>query len=232
LGQFLPCAAQQTVTQFIDKVVGANGTLEKEEGPPSLGSPPSTFNRTYLSPSQQPRARLPNRLVDKSYCRCANGNAASVTLASQTPISPSSMPAFPTLHSSCHRRHNATQWAIQFVRCRLPAPSKSAGSGQSCCLNSSAAERHVRSTPASRPLCATRKSAESGQLQTCRIDVGGEAPSPESGNSEIKPPDQITRLDDGRLLNRCLSFPASDSSQSRKVTIFGRFAVALGQTIQ
>jgi hypothetical protein len=30
-------------------------------------------------PSQQPRARLPNQLVDKSYCRCANHNATSLT---------------------------------------------------------------------------------------------------------------------------------------------------------
>jgi hypothetical protein len=30
-------------------------------------------------PSQQPRARLPNQLVDKSHCRCANDNATSVT---------------------------------------------------------------------------------------------------------------------------------------------------------
>jgi hypothetical protein len=61
---------------------------------------------------------------------------------------------------------------------------------------------------------------------------GGEVVLGGSGKSEIKTPDQLKRLDDGRLLNRCLSFPASDSSQSRKVTIFGRFAVALGQTIQ
>ena len=62
--------------------------------------------------------------------------------------------------------------------------------------------------------------------------LGAKWPLLESGKSEIKTSDQLTRLDDGRLLNRCLSFPASDSSQSRKVTIFGRFAVALGQTIQ
>src|SRR5215467_14727881 len=97
------CSAARGNAILFGKVVGANGTLEKEGGPPGLGGPPSTCSWTYLSPSQQPRARLPNRLTDKSYCRCANGNAASVTLASQTPISPSSMPAFPTLHSGCHR---------------------------------------------------------------------------------------------------------------------------------
>jgi hypothetical protein len=115
------------------------------------------------SPSQQPRARLPNRLVDKSYCRCANGNAASVTLASQTPISPSTMPAFPTLHSSCRRRRNATQWAIQFLRCRLPAPSKSAGSGQKPLfgrIGGGAARPKYPSL--ADPLCAPRKSSEVG----------------------------------------------------------------------
>ena len=34
---------------LFDKVVGANGTLKKEEGPPGLGGPPSTFSRTHLS---------------------------------------------------------------------------------------------------------------------------------------------------------------------------------------
>jgi hypothetical protein len=33
---------------LFDKVVGANGTLEKEEGPPGLGDPPSTCSWTYL----------------------------------------------------------------------------------------------------------------------------------------------------------------------------------------
>ena len=101
---------------LFDKVVGANGTLETEEGPPGLGGPPSTCSRTYFSAEPATSRATADRPVDKSYCRRANDKAASVALASQAPISPSSMPAFPTLHSSCHRRRNATQWVIQFVR--------------------------------------------------------------------------------------------------------------------
>jgi hypothetical protein len=81
----------------------ADGTLEKEEGPPC--------SRTYLSPTQQPRARPRNQLVDRSYCKGANAIAALVTLASQTPISPSSVAGVPTLHRRCDRRRNATQCA-------------------------------------------------------------------------------------------------------------------------
>jgi hypothetical protein len=60
-------------------VGGANGTLEKEEGPPGLGDPPSTYSRTYLFAEPATSRAMPNRLVDKSYCRCANDNATSVT---------------------------------------------------------------------------------------------------------------------------------------------------------
>jgi hypothetical protein len=49
LGQ-LPamCSAATGNANLFDKVVGANGTLEKEEGPPGLGGPPSTRGRTHL----------------------------------------------------------------------------------------------------------------------------------------------------------------------------------------
>jgi hypothetical protein len=45
------CHAQRSKGQrnLFDKIVGANGTLEKEEGPPGLGGPPSICGRTYLS---------------------------------------------------------------------------------------------------------------------------------------------------------------------------------------
>jgi cold shock protein len=46
-------------------------------------------------PSQHPRARLPNRLIDKPYCRQVHDNAASVTKASRTPTSPIKYPRFP-----------------------------------------------------------------------------------------------------------------------------------------
>jgi hypothetical protein len=45
------CHVQRSKGQrnLFDKVVGANGTLEKEEGPPGLGGPSSTCSWTYLS---------------------------------------------------------------------------------------------------------------------------------------------------------------------------------------
>src|SRR5262245_3689159 len=112
----IPAVARQQRLNLFDKVVGANGTLETEEGPPGLGGPPSTCSRTYFSAEPATSRATADRPVDKSYCRRANDKAASVALASQTPISPSSMPACPTLHSSCHRRRNATQWCIQYSR--------------------------------------------------------------------------------------------------------------------
>jgi hypothetical protein len=110
------CPTPQRVTQFIDKVIDTNGTLEKEEGPPGLGGPPSTCGRTCLSAEPATSRATAEPAADKSCCRCADDNAASVALASQTPISPSSMPAFPALHSGCHRRRNPTQMSHPIVR--------------------------------------------------------------------------------------------------------------------
>jgi hypothetical protein len=96
-----------------------SGTLERKKGRLAWAALLAPAAGPISGPNQQPRARLPNRPVDKSYCRCGNDNAASVTLASQTPISPSSMPAFPTVHSSCLRKRNSMGHPI----CALPTSS-------------------------------------------------------------------------------------------------------------
>jgi hypothetical protein len=105
-------------------VLSARAALERKKGRLTQAALLAPAAGPIFRPSQQPRARLPNRLVDKPYCRRSSHNAASAILASQIPISPSSVPAFPHSPqqlSSQTQRKSAEVGQLPTINTRGPA---------------------------------------------------------------------------------------------------------------
>jgi hypothetical protein len=76
--------------------------LQKEEGPPGLGSPSSTCSTIYLSVDTLPSRAGADRLIDEPHCRWLYGNAALSGSASRALASSAIIPAFPVFHSAHH----------------------------------------------------------------------------------------------------------------------------------